>query len=168
MARGLLVAAVIMVGATCRLSDLIGTPKAALLAIDPVAPDSLIDSAAVGSTALQEDTISVTNEGGGDLHWTATSKHGSPWLLLPVDSGVAPSPLRVQFDPAASPPACTDTVVVQSTTGAPSGSRPAGDSSCRTTPIRCPARFRTRSPQPTAARHTGMAASHGCSTSPGS
>ena len=118
MARGLLVAAVILVGTTCRLSDLIGTPKAALLAVDPAAPDSLIDSAAVGSTALHEDTISVTNEGGGELHWTARSKQGSTWLLLPVDSGTAPTPLLVQFDPEGRGNGMYyDTVVVQSTTG---------------------------------------------------
>ncbi len=118
MARGLLVVALILVGATCRLDKLIVGPQGALLRVEPSAPNSLVDSAAFGSTAIQVESAYVINDGGGELSWTATIKKASSWLSLDTASGVAPYYLKVLADPAGLDSGVyRDTVVVQSTGG---------------------------------------------------
>ncbi len=118
MARGLLVVALILVGATCRLDKLIVGPQGALLAVTPSMPDSLADSAAFGSTAIRVDSALISNEGGGELSWAATIKNASPWLSLDTASGVAPYYLKVLANPAGLDSAVyRDTVVVSSTVG---------------------------------------------------
>ena len=98
MARGLLVVVLAVSAATCRIGDLIGHSKLAVLEVDP---DSVSDSAAVGSTAPRINPVDVINDGDGDLDWKAVIKHHSSWLTLDPDSGragVTPS-LRTIFDP---------------------------------------------------------------------
>src|SRR5512143_2824602 len=86
MARGLLVVVLAVSAATCRIGDLVGHSKLAVLAVDP---DSVTDSAAVGSTAPRINPVDIINEGGGDPDWEASIKHGGPWLTLGPDSGRA-------------------------------------------------------------------------------
>ncbi|MGH7613672.1 MAG: BACON domain-containing protein, partial [Gemmatimonadales bacterium] len=138
MARGLLVVAVILAGATCRLDKLIIGPQGALLAVTPSMPDSLVDSAAFGSTAIQVDSAHITNDGGGELSWTATIKHASPWLSLDTSSGVAPYYLKVLANPTGlDSGAYRDTVVVSSTVGGGALEVPVrlNVHSCRSVPI---------------------------------
>ncbi|HEY7685847.1 MAG TPA: hypothetical protein VH833_07050, partial [Gemmatimonadales bacterium] len=138
LARGLLLVALILVGATCRLDKLIVGPQGALLAVTPSMPDSLVDSAAFGSTAIKVDSAYITNDGGGELSWTATIKHGSSWLSLDTASGVAPYYLKVLLNPTGlDSQVYRDTVVVQSTGGQGTLEVPIRFDihSCRFTPI---------------------------------
>jgi hypothetical protein len=99
--RGLAIAALCVVAATCRLDDLCG-PGCGTGAILQVSPaDSLTDSAVVGSTAPRVDTINIENKGDGDLRWSARVLHASPWLSLQPDTGTAgqSAPLQVRADP---------------------------------------------------------------------
>src|SRR5512146_2139243 len=98
----LLVVATVLTAATCRLDQLVVHPEAALLCVTPSEPDTLVDSAAVGSARWRRDTISIRNCGGGELRWTASVRQGTPWLAILPDSGVAGSgsPPQVVFDPA--------------------------------------------------------------------
>ena len=54
-----------------------------------VTPNSLLDSAAVGSTTPRDMTIEVMNDGSGALRWRAFLKHASPWLSMSPDTGTA-------------------------------------------------------------------------------
>jgi BACON domain-containing protein len=81
-------------------------------------PDSVAESAAIGSTTPLVDTLSVKNVGGGSLSWTARTLHASPWLTLQPDSGVAGSALGVRDDPTGlALGEYRDTVVVSGSTG---------------------------------------------------
>lgn len=119
--RGLLVVAVMLVATTCRLDQLLVHSEGALLCVTPSAPDSLMDSAAVGSATRSSTAISIGNCGGGELRWTAYVKYGSSWLSLRPDSGVVglgSAPLQVIFDPATLDDGIyRETIVVNSTTG---------------------------------------------------
>ena len=83
----------------CRVDQLLIHPAGALLCVKP---DTLTDSAAVGSARWRTDTISIRNCGGGELRWTASVRQGNPWLSIVPDSGVvgSGSPPQVVFDPA--------------------------------------------------------------------
>lgn len=66
-----------------------------------VSPDRLLDSAAVGSSTSKLMAIEIMNQGGGELRWRATIKHGSPWLTMAPDTGTAgltPAP-QLQANP---------------------------------------------------------------------
>ena len=99
--RGLLVLALPLLIGTCRLSDLLVGPKGALLCVTPVAPDTLRDSAPVGSAARRSNLISIDNCGGGELKWDADIKSASPWVVLQPDSGTVGlgPPVQVIFNP---------------------------------------------------------------------
>jgi hypothetical protein len=99
--RGLAVAALCIVVATCETDSICNSCAAPFLA---VFPDSIVDSAAVGSTAPRVDTIYIGNSGGGVLRWSAHVVHASPWLTLQPDTGSisygqSASPLQVRADP---------------------------------------------------------------------
>ncbi len=95
--RGLTIATLCVVAATCRAGAL-GTGP--LLFVVPAAPDSLADSAPVGSTAPRVDTIRIMNLGDGLLRWAAQVKHANTWLTLQPDTGtVGGAPLQVNADP---------------------------------------------------------------------
>jgi hypothetical protein len=72
------------------------------VAILQVRPSSLVDSAAVGSTAPRADTIRIMNEGRGQLQWAALVRHAAPGLTLQPDTGTAgvSAPLQVRMDPS--------------------------------------------------------------------
>lgn len=92
-----------------------------VLYVAPAAPDSLADSAPVGSTAPRVDTILIENKGDGDLRWSAHSLHASPWLSLQPDTGTAGQspPLQVSADPTGlALGVYRDTVVVATASGA--------------------------------------------------
>ena len=74
------VAASVLLVATCRLDKLLVLPQGALLCVTPSVPDTLRDSAAGGSAQVRSDAITIDNCGAGKLRWTATVKQGSPWL----------------------------------------------------------------------------------------
>lgn len=129
-----------LLAATCRLDQLVDHPEAALLCVTPSEPDTLIDSAAVGSAMGRSDTISIRNCGGGELRWTAWVKQGNPWLTIHPDSGVAGSGNQPQavFDPAALDDGVyRATIVVNTTTGSGIAEIPVRFSihPCRVTPI---------------------------------
>src|SRR5512142_2128236 len=88
LGRSLFVVATVLTAATCRLDQLVVHPDAALLCVTPSEPDTLLDSAAVGSARWRRDTISIRNCGGGELRWTASVGQGTPWLAILPDSGV--------------------------------------------------------------------------------
>src|SRR5512143_72598 len=120
MARGLLVVAVAVSGTTCRIADLINVKDAALLKVVPALPASLKATSAFGSTAPQVGPIDVSNDGGGELHWQAIVKHGSPWVRLDPDSGTAGQTptLQAVFDPSGLDSGVyMDTVVVSDRSG---------------------------------------------------
>lgn len=89
-----------------------------------VSPESLLDSAAAGSTTPRVMTIEVTNVGGGELRWRAMIKHASPWLSLAPDTGTAgqtPAP-QLQANPTGLVVGSyRDTVIVEALAG--TGSR---------------------------------------------
>lgn len=115
--RFLVIAALCVGAATCREGAL-GT--GALLFVAPAAPDSLVDSATVGSTAPRLDTIRIMNYGGGLLSWAAHVKHASPWLSLQPETGTAgqSAPLQVHADPTGlALGVYRDTVIVAAASG---------------------------------------------------
>ncbi|HEY6107381.1 MAG TPA: hypothetical protein VIV56_00635 [Gemmatimonadales bacterium] len=132
--------ATVLTAATCRLDQLVVHPDAALLCVTPSEPDTLVDSAAVGSARWRRDTISIRNCGGGELRWTASVGQGTPWLAILPDSGVAGSgsPPQVVFDPATlADGVYRATIEVRSTTGTGVAGIPVGFlvHPCRVTPI---------------------------------
>ncbi len=115
--HGLAIAALCVVAVTCRAGLLGNGP---LLFVDPAAPDSLADSAPVGSTAPRVDTINIENKGDGDLRWTARALHTSPWLSLQPDTGTAgqTAPLQVRSDPTGlALGVYRNTIIVAATSG---------------------------------------------------
>lgn len=119
--RGFVVVAALLAATTCRLDQLVVHPQGALLCVTPTIPDTLVDSAAIGSAAVRSDSISIWNCGGGELRWSGYVKQGSPWLSLHPDAGIvglgAAAP-RVVFDPAALGEGDhRETIIVNSTGG---------------------------------------------------
>ncbi len=110
-----------LVAVTCRLDQLFVHAEGALLCVTPSGPDTLVDSAALGSTARPSETISIGNCGGGKLRWTASMSRGGSWLSIRPDSGVVETgsvTAQVVFDPAALGDGIYhETIVVNSTTG---------------------------------------------------
>ncbi len=140
--RGLLAAAAVLAATTCRLDQLIVLPHAALLCVTPSVPDTLLDSAAGGSTTTRSDQVSINNCGAGTLHWTAFVKQGSQWLSVAPDSGIVGGLDRatpwVILNPAALDTGIYhETVVVSSTTGSGAAEIPVSFyiHPCRVTPI---------------------------------
>src|SRR6266853_323886 len=98
--------------ATCQVDKLTNNPPP--LATLSLAPDQVRDSAAVGSTALNGDSLAVINTGPGTLSWIARLAIGESWLaFVGPNSGTAPAKLRLAFNPAGLPIGVyRDTVVV--------------------------------------------------------
>ncbi|HEY6060181.1 MAG TPA: hypothetical protein VIV10_06340, partial [Gemmatimonadales bacterium] len=139
MARGLLVVVLAVSAATCRIGDLIGNSKPAVLAVQ-YSDNILKDSSAFGSTAIRSDTVGVSNIGGGELKWRASVKNSSPWLTLDPDTGTAGQTptLKVSFDPSGLDIGrYADTVIVEAVSGTGSLSVPLEYfiHPCLTTPI---------------------------------
>src|SRR5512135_2396928 len=85
-----------------------------------VSPDSLLDSATVGSTTPRVMTIEVMNEGGGELRWRAMIRHASPWLSMAPDTGTAgvtPAPQLHANPTGLAVGSYRDTVVVEDASG---------------------------------------------------
>ena len=85
-----------------------------------ITPDSLLDSATVGSTTPRVMTIEVMNEGGGELRWRAIIKHASPWLSMAPDTGTAgvtPAPQLHANPTGLAVGSYRDTVVVEDISG---------------------------------------------------
>jgi hypothetical protein len=137
--RGLIVV-IAMLTAACRVDQLLIHPEGALLCVTPSEPDTLVDSAAVGSALWRRDTISIRNCGGGELRWTASVKLGNPWLAILPDSGLVGSGTKPQvvFDPASLVDGVYRGMIeVRSTTGTGVAEIPVGFfvHPCRVTPI---------------------------------
>src|SRR3989441_2612416 len=98
------------------------TPPVATLAL---APGQVRDSAAVGSTAVNGDSLTVMNAGPGTLSWTARLARGEPWLAFAGPTGgTAPAKLRLAFDPRGLPTdVYRDTVIVSAENAAGSPGR---------------------------------------------
>ncbi len=63
-----------------------------------VAPSEIAWSVAAGSTQLQSAQVTISNSGGGDLRWTASTD--APWLLVNPTEGSAPAVVTVTAGPA--------------------------------------------------------------------
>ncbi len=61
-----------------------------------VSPASMTFAASAGATAPPNQTISITNTGGGILDWTATATEA--WIIVYPSSGTAPSNVTVGVD----------------------------------------------------------------------
>jgi len=82
--------------ATCQVDKLTNNPPP--VATLSVAPAELRDSAAVGSTAMDGDSLAVINTGPGTLSWSARlamGDRGSGWSA--PTNGTAPAKLRLAF-----------------------------------------------------------------------
>jgi hypothetical protein len=115
--QALALAALCIVAAACRANEMGQGP---LLYVSPAAPDSLADSAPVGSSAPRVDTILIENKGDGDLRWSAYCLHASPWLSLQPETGTAgqSAPLQVHADPTGlALGVYRDTVIVAAASG---------------------------------------------------
>lgn len=116
--RSVVLATLFLVITTCRSDGVLCGPGCGAPGFLSVVPDSVVESAAVGSTTPLVDTLSVKNMGGGTLSWTARTLHASPWLTLQPDSGVAGSALGVRDDPTGlALGEYRDTVIVSGSTG---------------------------------------------------
>src|SRR3989442_10757522 len=98
--------------ATCQVDKLTNTPPP--VATLSLAPGQVRDSAAVGSTAVNGDSLTVMNAGPGTLSWTARLARGEPWLAFTGPTGgTAPAKLRLAFHPRRLPThVYPDTVIV--------------------------------------------------------
>lgn len=137
--RGLVVVAILLVAA-CRVEQLLNHPEGALLCVAPSEPDTLVDSAAVGSARWRRDTLSIRNCGGGELRWTASVREGNPWLAILPESGMAglESYPQVVFDPATLVDGIyRGTIEIRSTSGSGVAEVPVGFivHPCRVAPI---------------------------------
>src|SRR5882762_3693711 len=102
----------LIVLATCQVDKLTNTPPpVATLSLEP---GQVRDSAAVGSTAVNGDSLAVVNTGPGTLSWSARLAMGGSWLaFVGPTSGTAPAKLRLAFNPQGLPTGVyRDTVVV--------------------------------------------------------
>ncbi len=109
--------------ATCQVDKLTNSPPP--LATLSLAPDQVRDSAAVGSTAMNGDSLAVINTGPGTLSWIARLAIGESWLaFVGPNSGTAPAKLRLAFNPQGLPTGVyRDTVVVTAENAAGSPGR---------------------------------------------
>ncbi len=98
--------------ATCQVDKLTNNPPP--VATLSLAPTEVRDSAAVGSTAMDGDSVAVVNAGPGTMSWSARLAMGGSWLgLVGPTSGTAPARLRLAFNPSGLPTGVyRDTVVV--------------------------------------------------------
>jgi hypothetical protein len=111
--RGALVVVIGVGVSTCRVGDLLKAPADAILQVTPSLPDSLIDSAAVGSTAHRLGPLAIVNLGGGELNWDASAIGRSPWIGFQPESGKAGDPMMVVLKPDTLPVGTyRDTVVI--------------------------------------------------------
>src|SRR3989442_14268253 len=84
--------------ATCQVDKLTNTPPP--VATLSLAPGQVRDSAAVGSTAVNGDSLAVMNAGPGTLSWSARLARGEPWLaFVGPTGGTAPPQLGLRVDP---------------------------------------------------------------------
>jgi hypothetical protein len=111
-------ATLFLVIATCRSDGVLCGPGCGAQDLLTIVPDSVVESATLGSTTPLVDTLSVQTVGGGSLSWTARTLHASPWLTLQPNSGVAGSALGVRDDPTGlGLGEYRDTVIVSGSTG---------------------------------------------------
>ena len=96
LSAGALVVVLPLLFATCELDKLVTPPETGLLA---VAPDTLADSAVVGSTALHSVSLELMPEGTSALDWQVGTARSSPWVGFAATNGTAPDTLTVQLDP---------------------------------------------------------------------
>lgn len=141
-ARGAVAAAAVLVSVTCHLDKLLVLPQGALLCVTPSVPDTLQDSAAAGSATQRSDAVSLNNCGAGLLRWSALLQHGSPWLSVLPDSGIAgleSVPPRLIFNSATldTPGVYHETVVINSASGSGAAEIPVKFTihPCRITPL---------------------------------
>src|SRR3989442_7077019 len=88
--------------ATCQVDKLTNTPPP--VATLSLAPGQVRDSAAVGSTAVNGDSLAVMNAGPGTLSWSARLARGEPWLaFVGPTGGTAAAQPRPRFDPHRTP-----------------------------------------------------------------
>src|SRR5712691_7422356 len=92
-------ASLLILVATCQVDKLTNNPPpVATLSLEP---SQVRDSAAVGSTAVDGDSLAVINTGPGTLSWSARLVMGGSWLaFIGPTSGTAPAKLRLAFSPA--------------------------------------------------------------------
>src|SRR2546425_2768573 len=92
-------ASLLILVATCQVDKLTNNPPpVATLSLEP---SQVRDSAAVGSTAVDGDSVAVINTGPGTLSWSARLVMGGSWLaFVGPTSGTAPAKLRLAFNPA--------------------------------------------------------------------
>jgi len=105
-------ALLLLLVATCQVDKITTNPPP--VATLSVAPTQLTFGAAVGSAALQSDSVVLKNDGeGGALSWSAASAHGSAWLAFTPRGGSTPGWLHVQLNPAGlAPGTYNDSVIV--------------------------------------------------------
>src|SRR2546429_3140062 len=97
--------------ATCKIDKLTKDPPP--LAALSVAPGRVLDSAAVGSTAMHVDSIALTSSGAGAVAWSASVKVGGGWLDVTPKTGTTPARVHVHLSPdGLDPGVYQDTVVV--------------------------------------------------------
>src|SRR3989454_10474221 len=92
-------ASLLILVATCQVDKLTNNPPpVATLSLEP---SQVRDSAALGSTAVDGDSLAVINTGPGTLSWSARLVMGGSWLaFIGPTSGTAPAKLRLAFSPA--------------------------------------------------------------------
>src|SRR5260370_31816544 len=89
--------------ATCQVDKLTNNPPP--VATLSLAPAEVRDSAAVGSTAMDGDSLAVINTGPGTLSWSARLAMGGSWLgVVGPTNGTAPAKLRLALHPPRLPP----------------------------------------------------------------
>ena len=105
-------ALLLLLVATCHVDKITNNPPP--VATLGVAPAKLTLAAAVGSAALQLDSVGLKNDGeGGALSWSAAAAHGSAWLSFNPRGGSTPGWLHVQLNPAGlAPGTYNDSVIV--------------------------------------------------------
>src|SRR5205814_6652550 len=98
--------------ATCQVDRITSNPPP--VATLGVAPTQLTFGAAVGSAALQLDSVAVKNGGRGRaLSWSAASARGSAWLAFNPRGGATAGWLRDHVNPAGlAPGTYNDSVIV--------------------------------------------------------
>ncbi len=80
-----------------------------------VTPDSVADSANVGSVVARTDTIHIANGDGGTMSWTAVKVLNRPWFSLSASAGTGAADLVLTLHPdTLSTGTKTDTVVISS------------------------------------------------------
>ena len=78
-------------------------------------PDSVADSANVGSTAARTDAIHIANGDGGTMSWTAAKVLNRPWFSLSASAGTGAADIVLTLHPdTLSVGTKTDTVVISS------------------------------------------------------